>query len=160
MTQNATLKTPYSEGDQPQYISLSFGKNSVLVPQSSIVSIEALSDLYCDDTSDSEAPNLWYNDSKLIVYSLSDQFDIERQITSNKTICAVLRYQEQCIAMVCTEAIPFKHNIIKITPLPECMRALATPIESICLCRIGDKTAVNFVINAESLFKYINQCST
>ncbi len=157
MTPTATLNAQYTQGDQTQYISLSFGKHDFLVPQSCIVAIETLSDVSLEETSDNAARYLSYNGVKLPVYSLSDQLDIERPITSDKTICTILKYDDTHIALMCTEAIPFKHDIAKLVPLPACMRAQPNPIESICLRKIGDDAAVNFVISAGSLFKYIDQ---
>lgn len=148
------------EGNQPQYISLSLGKINYLVPQSSIVAIETLSDVNLLKTRDNASPCLSYNNSKLPLYSLSEQLVIERSISSTKAICLILEYQGSRIAMMCTEATPFKYDITKLTPLPECMRSLPNPIESVCLCKIGDESAVNFVISARSLFKYVDQCST
>ena len=160
MTQTATLNAKYTQGDQTRYISLSFGKINFMVPQSCIVAIETLSDITLDETCDNAAPCLSYNDSKLPVYSLSDQLDLERPIKSDKTVCIILKHLDTRIALMCTEAIPFKHDIAKLAPLPECMQAHPNPIESICLCRIGDETAVDFFISAASLFKYIDQCTT
>lgn len=160
MTLTANVNTQYREGDQPQYISLSFGKTNYLVPQSSIVAIETLSDVNFEKAGDNVSPCLSYNNSKLPLYRLSEQLDIERSISSTKTICIILEYQGRRIALMCTEATPFKYDITKITPLPECMRARPNPIESVCLCKIGDDSAVYFVISATALFKYIDQCST
>lgn len=160
MTQTAALNAPYTQGDHTPYISLSFGKLDFLVPQSCIVAVETVSDISVDETGDNAAPYLSYNDSKLPVYSFSDQLDIERPITSDQTICVILKYNDTHLALMCTEAIPFKHDIAKLVPLPDCMKARPNPIESICLRKIGDETAVNFVISAGSLFKYIDQCDT
>ena len=157
MTPTATLSAQHTQGDQAQYISLSFGKHDFLVPQSCIVAIETLSDVSLDETSDNAAQYLSYNGRKLPVYSLSDQLDIERPITSDKTICIILKHDDSHITLMCTEAIPFKHDIVKLVPLPACMQTQPNPIESICLRKIGDDTAVNFVISAGSLFKYIDQ---
>lgn len=160
MTHTATLNAQYTQGDQTQYISLSSGESNVLVPQSCTVAIESLSDIQLDENGDNGAPCLRYNDSTLPLYSLSDQLELERPIKSNRTIYIVLKHQDTRIALMCTEAIPFKHDITKLAPLPECMKAEPNPIESICLCKIEDEIAVNFVISAGSLFKYIDQCST
>ena len=156
MAQNAKLEIQNTEGDQPQFMLLSSGTMKFLVEQSSIVAIEALSDVVCDMPTNNALGWLLYNNRKLPVYSFTDQLDFEHSISGAKPICVVLKHQEPCIAMMCTEAAAFKHNIHKRSQLPECMRASPSPIESICLCKIDDQITVDFVISAKSLLEYIN----
>ncbi len=159
MVRNADPATQYTEDDQPQYMAVSLGRKKFLVEQSSIAAIEALSDVDRSNPSDNTVGWLLYNNIKLPVYSFTDQFDVEESVSDNKAICVVLKHQEPCAAMMCTEATPVKHFLHRIQPLPECIKASPTPIESLCLYKTGDQSIVNFVISAKSLVDYVTNRS-
>lgn len=139
-----------------QYVSVTLGKTKILTTQSEIHSIEPIEDIKQIRKSVLSTGRIDCNGQSIPVYSFSDELEIEQTISVNKTICVVLKHNKDYVGILCTEAIPLKHQIIKFQPLPDCMKSSARPIDMLCLSKINDISEVNFLVSVESLLEYID----
>ena len=145
-------------GNNPlQYMSLSVGGLDLLALQSSIVSLESIQDI------DSKSPRpgsvgwLHYDNHQIPVYSLAENLEVERDISTHKNICAILKDQDTYLSLMCSEVNPFRQKIVKLHSLPECMQSTPTPINSLCLCKNNNDSYIKFITSAITLNHYINE---
>lgn len=140
-----------------QYMSLSLGNIKLLAIQPSIISIDSIQDIDCETPSKRSVGWIHLDNHKLPVYSFTERLELEQTITNNKKICAILKDEESYISLMCLEATPFKHQIVKLTPLPECMQASPSPVDSLCLYKNANKSDIGIIISTRSIVKYINE---
>jgi len=140
-----------------QYMELSLGNASILVRQTDLFSIESIKDINSDSPANHSAGSIYVKEQKILVYSLSGQLELEQSIAKNKTVCAVLNKGNVLISLACMEIIPFKHQIIKLHSLPECMQASSCPVESLCLYKKDNDSDIKLVISTDSLTRFIDE---
>jgi len=138
-----------------QYMSLSLGRVTLLAQQSEIVSIGSIQDIDLEKPSERSIGWIYFDNHNVPVYCLTERLDIEHFISNEKTIYAILKNEDTYISLMCVEATSFKHKVVKLQPLPECMQAVPSPINSFCLYNDVNNSGVNFVISAKSLASYI-----
>ena len=141
----------------PQYTALSFGGLDLLVNQSEVLSIESCNNIDREYPLSGALGWLTVENAKIPVYSLSDQLAVETTISESKTICAILKDENSCISLLCTDTGSFKQPIVKMLPMPQCMQLVSSPIESLCLCKNKAGPVISFVASPNSLFNYIIQ---
>lgn len=157
MLQTEKKENDLNDNTPLKYMSLSLGELNLLALQSSIVSIESIRDI------DSESPRpgsvgwLHYGNHKIPVYSLTENLEIEHNISTKKNICAILKDQDTYLSLMCYEVTPFRKKIVKLHSLPECMQSTSTPINSLCLFKNSNDSDIKFITSAITLNNYINE---
>ena len=149
----------FVEKDIPPYMLLSWGSLNLIINQCEVISVEGLGEIDSDSPLQGSIGWLGYDNRKIPVYSLSDKFDLQRTVPSDRTICAVIQQDSAVIALTCSDAVNFKRNVIKQVPLPQCMHSVSSPIDTICLYRGNNCTEVMFVGSAESLIDYVSNAN-
>lgn len=157
MLQPVNNNSVLSDDPALQYMELLLGNARILVRQSDIFSIESLKDINSGNPANHSAGSIYINEKMILVYSLSEQLELEHSIAENKTVCAVLNKGNVLISLACMEIAPFKHRIIKLHSLPECMQASASPIEALCLYKKDNDNDIKCVISADSLARFIDE---
>jgi len=156
MLQTADIdNVPFDDVSIP-YMSLSLGSVILLARQSEIVSIGSIQDIDLEKPSERSIGWIHFDNHNIPVYCLTDKFEIDHFISNDKTIYVVLKNDDTYISLMCAEATSFKHQVVKLHPLPDCMQAAPCPIKSLCLYKdVNNNSDVNFVISANSLASYI-----
>ena len=163
MLQAVNNDSVLSDDPALQYMELSLGNASILVRQTDLFSIESIKDINSDSPANHSAGSIYVKEQKILVYSLSGQLELEQSIAKNKTVCAVLNKGNVLISLACMEIIPFKHQIIKLHSLPECMQASscpetpAVPVGSLCLYKKDNDSDIKLVISTDSLTRFIDE---
>lgn len=157
MLVSSQIKTDQTDHCFPQYTVLSLGGLDLLVKQSEVLSIESCNDIDSEDPLNGALGWLTVENAKIPVYSLSDQLVVETAISEGKSICAILKDENSCISLLCTDTGSFKKPIVKTLPLPQCMQFVSSPIELLCLCKNETGPVISFVASPKSLFNYITQ---
>jgi len=157
MTQALINDNELTDVEESQYLSLSLGDVNLLVLQTEIISIDSLQSIELDKPTKYSIGWLDYEYQKIPVYSFTEQLGIEHSISSNKSICVVLKGARACVSVMCVEAVPFKNKIIKTSLLPECMQSASCPIVSLCLYKDEKRRGIQYVVSAESIVGFINE---
>jgi len=155
MLQTADKGNASFDNVSDKYMSLSLGSVNLLVQQSEIASIGNIQDIDLEKPSQRSIGWIHFNSHKIPVYCLTELLEIEHFISNNKTIYAVLKDDETYISIMCVEATSFKHQVVKLHPLPECMQTAPCPVNTLCLYKDTNNIDVNFVISTKSLAGYI-----
>lgn len=157
MAQTAVINNEISETPTPQYISLSLDNVNLLTEQTNITSIEDTKEIDYTDSLEGSVGWLHYNNHKIPVYGINDKFEVMNSRPDERMICAVLNSNDSYISILCRQVSTFKHQIVKIEHLPECMQTPACIIDSMCLYTNNSTNNIDFIVDPESLVKYFNE---
>jgi hypothetical protein len=91
------------------------------------------------------------------VYCLTENLEIEQTISIENPVCIVFKRNKCHVGILCSEATPYNHQIIKAQALPECMMLPARPITGLCLSRSNDNTEVSYMVSVQALLEYIDE---
>ncbi|MGB5396800.1 MAG: hypothetical protein WBN96_06590 [Gammaproteobacteria bacterium] len=138
----------------PAFVSLSIGDVKILTQQSNITSIESSVDVDYSAGKDGAIGSINFNNQSIPVFRFNDQFECVNDKPGNIMVCAVLKNNAETIALMCQEVAAFRHPVVKINPLPECMQMDVCPVDSLCLYADNNQSKIGFVISANSLLEY------
>lgn len=149
------------QGDKSsEYMSLTLGKTKLLAIRSEIYLIEPVDDRKQIKQSVLSTGRMELDGRIIPVYCFTEDLEIEQTVSIEKPVCIVLKQNKNYVGILCSEATPFNHQIVKIQALPECMKLSVRPIAGLCLSKSNDITEVNFLVSVQALLEYIDEYNT
>ena len=140
-----------------EYISFTLRKTKLLAIRSEIYSIEPIDDKMQIKQSVLSTGRIELYGRIIPVYCFTEDLEIEQTVSIEKPVCMVLKHNNNYTGILCSKAIPFNHQLVKIQALPECMKLPARPIVGLCLSKSGGITEVNHLISVQALLDYIDE---
>lgn len=143
-----------------EYISVSLGKTKLLAMRSEIHSIEPVVDRIQIKQSVLSTGRMELDGRIIPVYCFTEDLEIEQTVSIEKSVCMVLKHYKNHVGILCSEATPFNHKIVRIQPLPECMKLSVRPIVGLCLSKCNNTTEVSYLVSAQAFLEYIDEYNT
>ena len=140
-----------------EYVSVTLGNTKLLAIRSEIYLIEPVDDKIQIKKSVLSTGRIELDGRIIPVYFLTEDLKIEQTASIEKPVCIVLKHDTNYVGILCSEATPFNHQIVKIQSLPECMKSTVRPIVGLCLSKSNDITEVNFLVSVQALLEYIDE---
>jgi hypothetical protein len=142
------------------YMSFTLGETKLLAIRSEIHLVEPVNEISQIKKSVLSTGRIELDGRIIPVYCFTEDLEIEQTISIEKPVCIVFKHNKYHVGILCTEASPCDHQIIKVQALPECMMLSAHPIIGLCLSRSNENTQVSYLISAKALLEYIDEYNT
>ena len=160
MLQAVRDESPVQDENSSEYISFIAGRTKLLAIRSEIYLIEPVDDRMKIKRSVLSTGRIELDGRIIPVYSFTENLDIEQTTSIEKPVCIILKQKNNHVGILCSEATPFNHELVKIQALPECMKLSVLPIVGMCLSKSSDITEVNFLISVQAILDYIDEYNT
>ena len=140
-----------------EYISVALGKTKLLALRSEVHLMEPVDDRMQIKPSVLSTGRMELDGKVIPVYCFTEDLEIEQAINIEKPVCIVLKHNKIHVGILCSEAAPFNHQVVKIQALPECMKFSVRPVLGLCLSKSNDSTEASYLISAQALLGYIDE---
>ncbi len=147
-----------TDADTRQLALLYFDNIIIALPQSEIVFVENLSQVYEQRLNEHSSGKIHYNSSDLPVYTLNHELEFIHKLAADNRICAIIKSSDNEIFALMCNALE-KHNVEDNTAqssIPQIMRNQKSPVTG--FLKIADK--LTLVCSAESLGSYFKLSET